>query len=131
MVTPEGRPGSICAIRALTAPMRGAAVTRVRAAATAAPLASGRRGREWGRAVRAGAGAHDAADGLVGALHERRRPERVPELDVGDLVEEHRHAPRFADDDLLHVVDGRDQPDAADDQPGAVRLEDVAADVDV
>ena len=36
-----------------------------------------------------------------------------------------------ADDDSLDVVDGRDQPDAAHDQPGAVRLEHVAADIQV
>jgi len=40
-------------------------------------------------------------------------------------------AVRAADDDSLDVVDGRDQSDASNDQPGAVRLEHIAADIQI
>ena len=57
--------------------------------------------------------------------------ERVADLHVRDLLDVDRNAVRGADHDPLHVVDGCDQADAAHDQPGAVRFEDVAADVQV
>ena len=81
--------------------------------------------------VDAGARDDDAADGFLRALHERRDAKGVADLDVRDLLDVHRHAVRRADDDRLDVVDRGDQADAAHDQPRAIRLEDVAADVDV
>ena len=65
------------------------------------------------------------------ALDQRRHAKGVADLHVRDLLDVDRHAVRGADDDLLDVVDRCDQPDAAHDQPGAVRLEDVAADIQV
>ena len=65
------------------------------------------------------------------ALDERRHAERVADLNVRDLLDVHRRAVRGADHDLLDVVHRGDQPDAAYDQPGAVRLQDVATDIEV
>ena len=81
--------------------------------------------------VDAGPRDDDAADGFLCPLHERGDPEGVADLDVRHLLDVDRHAVRAADDDPLDVVDGRDQADAAHDQPGAVRLEHVAANIQV
>ena len=81
--------------------------------------------------VDAGSCDDDAADGFLRPFHERGDPERVADLDVRHLLDVDRDAVRAADDDPLDVVDGRDQPDASHDQPGAVRLEHVAADIQV
>ena len=81
--------------------------------------------------VDAGARDDDAADGFLRPLHERGDAKRVADLHVRHLLDVDRHAVGGADDDLLDVVDRRDQPDAAHDQPGAVRLEHVAADIEV
>ena len=78
-----------------------------------------------------GARDDDPADCLLRALDQRRHSKGVADLDVGHLLDVHGHAVRRADDDLLDVVDRRDQADATHDQPRAVRLEDVAADVDI
>ena len=53
-----------------------------------------------------------------------------PDLDVGDLVDVHRHAVRRRTT-IFEVVDGLHQADASHDQPGPVRLDDVAADVEI
>ena len=74
---------------------------------------------------------HDPADRFMRALHQRGHAERVTDLHVRDLLDVDRHAVRRADHNPLHIVDGCDQADAADDQPGAVRFEDVAADIQV
>lgn len=81
--------------------------------------------------VDAGARDDDAAHCLPSALYKRRDSKGIPNLDVGDLLDIHRHTVRGAHDDLLDVVDRGDQSDAAHNQPGAVRVEDVAAHVDV
>ena len=103
---PAAGPAAICAIRALTASMTSLVFTPVRATTTP-PTASLR------------------------ALHQRGDAKGVADLHVRDLFDVDRHAVRRADDDLLHVVDRGDQADAAHDQPGAVRLEHVAADIQV
>ena len=81
--------------------------------------------------VHAATGDHDTADRLLRAVDERGHPKRVAEVHVRHLLDVDRHAARGADDDLLDVVDGRNQPDAAHDQPGAVRIQHVAADIQV
>ena len=81
--------------------------------------------------VHAAAGDDDAADGFLRALDERGHAKRVAELHVRHLLDVDRHAVRRADHDLLDVVDRCDQADAAHDQPGAVRIEHVAADIQV
>ena len=81
--------------------------------------------------VDAGSRDDDAADRFLGPFHERGDAEGVADLDVRHLLDVDRNAVRAANDDALDVVDGRDQPDASHDQPGAVRLQDVAADIQI
>ena len=81
--------------------------------------------------VDAGPRDDDATDGFLCPLHERGDPEGIADLDVRHLLDVDRNAVRAADDDPLDVVDRRDQPDAAHDQPGTVRLEHVAAHIEV
>ena len=81
--------------------------------------------------VDAGPGDDDAAHRLPGAADERRHPERVADLHVRHLLDVDGDTVRRANHDVLHVLGRSDEPDAADDEPRAVRLQDVAADVDV
>ena len=70
---------------------------------------------------------HDAADGLLGALHEGRRPEGIADPDGRDLADVDGDAVLGPDDDVLKVFGALDQAQAPDHRPGAVRLDDVAA----
>src|SRR4029453_10012701 len=81
--------------------------------------------------VHARARHHDTADRLARALDQRGDPECIANLHSGDLLDVQRHAVRCPDYDPLDVVDGPDQSDAAYDQPCAVRLEHVAANVQI
>ena len=81
--------------------------------------------------VDAGPRDDDAADGFLRPFHERGDPERVADLDVRHLLDVDRNSVRAADDDPLDVIDGRDQPDASHDQPGTVRLQHVAANIQI
>ena len=81
--------------------------------------------------VDAGPRDDDAADGFLRPFHERSDPEGIADLDVGHLLDVDRDAVRAANNDSLDIVDGRDEPDASHDQPGAARLQDVATDIEV
>jgi hypothetical protein len=61
----------------------------------------------------------------------RRDAKGVANPDVGDVPDEHGHAVTRSNDDVLDVVDGLDQADAANNRPGAVRLDDVSADIGI
>src|SRR5437879_4287769 len=73
----------------------------------------------------------DTPHRLVRPLDERCRPERIPELHVGDLAHEDGHAVLGPDDHVLQVARALDQPEAAHHRPGPARLDDVATDVTV
>ena len=55
----------------------------------------------------------------------------MADLDIRDLLHEDGNSARVANDDLLDVIYRFDETDAAHDQPCAVRLEDIAADIQV
>ena len=74
---------------------------------------------------------HDAPDRLFRAFDQGTGPEGIADLHLGDLADEDRHAVLGADDDLLDIAQALDEPQAADDRPGAARLDDIAADVAV
>src|SRR5262249_12688475 len=74
---------------------------------------------------------HDASDGFLRALHERRGTEGITQLHGGHLAHEDRHAIVATHHDVLDVAHAFDQAEAADDGPRTARLHDVAADVSV
>ena len=81
--------------------------------------------------VDASAGDDDTADSFLCPFHERRHAKGVADLDICDLVHVDRNSVRVANDDPLDVINRFDEADAAHDQPRAVRLKDIAADIQV
>ena len=81
--------------------------------------------------IHAGACHHDAADGFLGSLDQGRQRERRRHLHVRDLLHVDRRPRRGTDHDLLDVLDRGDEPNTADDQPRAIRLQDVATHIEI
>ena len=72
---------------------------------------------------------HDATDGLCRAFDQGARPERLAHLHLRHLAYKDGDAVLCTDDDLLDIAQALDEPQAANDGPGATRLDDIAPDV--
>ena len=81
--------------------------------------------------VDAGSCNDDTSDRFLRSLYERGDPEGIADLDVGHLLDIDRDTVRAANHDSSDIVDGRDQSDTPHDEPGAVRLQDIAADIEI
>ena len=81
--------------------------------------------------IHAGACDDDAAHGFLRSLDQRRHAKRIADLHVRDLLHVHRRPIRGTDHDLLMSSTEAIEPDAAHDQPRAIRLQDVAAHIEI
>ena len=88
-------------------------------------------GVDDGFRVHAGPSHDHTTNGFLRALDERRYAKGVTYVNVRNLVDVDGHAAGCAHDDALHIVNRGDQTNAADDEPGTVRLQHVAADVEI